>query len=178
MNYSQACAATAISIALLCESADARGLGTFVSGLIARGAVGAAVAGARAGAAQKTYTSNVLTVPQLVQCLKKADALDQDKDRLNQRKKELQGIGERLDREKLALEISGAQVNRASRVQVERFNASVDDFNGRAQLLKVQEDDFNAQVTQHNSTATSFNGECEKQYYADDMEAARKLAGI
>jgi hypothetical protein len=30
----------------------------------------------------------------------------------------------------------------------------------------------------HNDKANAFNGECAKNYYADDMEEARKRAGI
>jgi hypothetical protein len=165
------------------ETADAGGLGRFVSGLVARGIVRGAAQSRNSNAytpdvLSKTYTPNILTVDQLVRCLKKASALDQQSDQLEGKRIELQSAGKEIDQLKDQLDIKRAAVNRSSQVSVDRFNAEIDRYNVTADRLKSQEERFNVLVTFHNGNVTGFNAECGKQYYADDMESARKLAGI
>jgi hypothetical protein len=126
----------------------------------------------------KTYTPNVLTVDQLVQCLKKATALDQESDQLEGKRSELLSAGKEIDQVKGQLDIKRAALNRYSQVSVDRFNAEIDRYNVMANRLKSREERFNDLVSIHNSNATEFNAACAKQYYADDMETARRLAGI
>src|SRR4051812_8305168 len=75
--------------------ADARGLGRFASGL-ARGAIqGGAHAGVRY--AVKTYTADVMTVDQLVICLKRADALDGESEQIEVKRTALEAGSKELD---------------------------------------------------------------------------------
>jgi hypothetical protein len=180
-------AAAIASCTLVSGPADAGGLGKFVSGLVARGVVRGVVSGAArstpgntyaSGFSDKTYTPNVLTVDQLVQCLKTASALDQQSEVLEGKRSELQLAGREIDQLRAQLEMNPAAVIRSSQVSVDRFNAEVDRYNAIANRLKSKEADFNGLVSDHNSNVTGFNAACAKQYYADDMESARKLAGI
>jgi chromosome segregation ATPase len=167
-----------VFVALVClvaaESAYARGLGKFVGGLVARGVV----SGAARSMQSKTYSPDVLTVDQLVQCLRKASALDEESTQLEAKKSELQSASKDIENLKSRLEMKSAMVNRRIQSQVDSFNAEIDSYNVSAARLKSREDDFNRLVSFHNAIARGFNAECAKQYYADDMESARKLAGI
>jgi prefoldin subunit 5 len=165
------------------EAADAGSLGKFLSGLIARGVV-RGTAHSMDGSAytpnvpSKSYTPNVLTVDQLVRCLKEASMLDEQSDPLERKRTELQSAGKEVDQLKDQLDIKRAAVNRASQISVDRFNAEIDRYNATVNRLKSQEEHFNLLVSVHNGNVNRFNAECAKQYYADDMESARKLAGI
>ena len=84
------------------EAADAGSLGKFLSGLIARGVV-RGTAHSMDGSAytpnvpSKSYTPNVLTVDQLVRCLKEASMLDEQSDPLERKRTELQSAGKEVD---------------------------------------------------------------------------------
>jgi hypothetical protein len=164
------------------QVAEARGLGKFLGWLLARGAVSSAVHSLPQSKTYspdlKIYSPDILTVDQLMQCVKKASALDEESEYLRAKKSELQSIGNDVDARKGQLEMKGATVNRRSQLQVDGFNAEVDAYNAGAERLKAQEDNFNRLVTLHNAQANLFNADCAKKYYADDMESARKLAGI
>jgi hypothetical protein len=163
----------ALACLIAAEPADARGLGRFVSGLVTRGAVSSA-----ARRQSKTYTPDVLTVDQLVQCLTKANALDQESEQLEAKRGELEAAAKDMDYLKNRLDMRGSMINRRSQHQIDSFNAEVDSYNASAKRLTSREDDFNRLVSFHNASANSYNAECAKLYYADDMETARKLAGI
>jgi hypothetical protein len=107
----------------------------------------------------KTYTPDVLTVDQLVVCLKKAKILDEESDRLNAAKAELVSAGKQIDVRKSDLEIRGATVNRRSRYEVDRFNAELDRYNASADEPKSEKEKFNQLVAIHNTGATDFNTE-------------------
>jgi hypothetical protein len=164
------------------QVAEARGLGRFLGGFLARGAASAATRSLPQSPyslpQSKAYPSDVLTVDQLVQCLKKASSLDEEAEKLAAKKSELQSAGRDMDNRKSQLEMKSAIVNRRSQLQIDRFNAEVDTYNASAERLKAEEENFNRLVNFHNAIANSFNAECAKKYYADDMESARKLAGL
>src|SRR4051812_36191846 len=84
--------------------ADARGLGRLLGGMVARGAISSGAHAAASAVQAKSYTPNVLTVDQLVACLKKADALDRASEGLSERKAIIAAAGSVLDAEKSALE--------------------------------------------------------------------------
>ena len=159
------------------ECADARRIGRFVSGM-ARGAVHGGVEGAARSYATKVYGPDVLTVDQLVTCLKRANVLDEESEEIEGKRtslqdasKELDAFGERLERKRLTTDTR-------SQRQIDSFNADVDAFNASVRRVKAQQEEFNRQVNMHNVSANMFNASCGKKYYADDMEKAKGLAGL
>jgi len=154
-------------------------MGRFLSGLLTRGAVSATVHGLRdSNTLAKSYTPDILTVDQLVQCLKRATSLDQEFDGLESMRKELQISSDQIDPLKAQLEKKAAVVNRSNKVAVESFNVEIDRYNALEMNVRNRQELFNYSVNAHNISANSYNAACAKKYYADDMEQARKLAGI
>lgn len=161
------------------QTAKAGGLGKFVTALIARGAVSAGIRSAGSYAHTiKTYPPDTLTVDQLVTCLKKASGLDQESDRLEAERPTLVSLASEVNRLGDEIDQRRVYVNHYSQIDVDRFNHDVDHFNSLAADTKNRQLTFNSGVTSHNIKVEAFNAECAKRYYADDMEAARKLAGI
>src|SRR3982074_3264465 len=71
-------------VCTLCVSlpAEARGMGRFLGGLMARGAVSAAAhSGTTSSSSAKSYTPDALAVAHPAQCIRKASKLDEDSDR-------------------------------------------------------------------------------------------------
>jgi hypothetical protein len=179
------------------QAAHAGALGKFVSGLVGRGIAkeaaegigSAAVRGAArtvpylssapsTSAPSKLYTPNVLTVDQLVECLKKANTLDQDGDLLQKRSTEMHSARQQLDQFKSQLEVKRKAVNRNSKVSIDTFNAELKRHNAMVDDLNSLQDLFNRFVAFHNVNTSEYNTACAKHYYSDDMERARALAGI
>lgn len=134
------------------ETADARGMGRFVGGLVTRGAVSGVTRGM-----QKSYTPEILTVDQLVQCLKQASTLDQESERLELARKELQISSHQIDQLKAQLEKKGSVVNRSSREAVDNFNAEIDRYNALETNVRSRQNVFNSSANVHNISATSYN---------------------
>ncbi|MCX7310198.1 MAG: hypothetical protein NTV56_00355 [Alphaproteobacteria bacterium] len=160
-----------------CGTAEARGLGRFASGM-ARGAISnSAHAGVRSYVA-KNYTLDVLTVDQLVACLKRANSLDEESEELETSRVAVQIASKELDELGARIEQRGLTVDTRVKRQVDGFNADIEVYNATVQSHKARQAAFNKQVDLHNVGAALFNGNCAKKYYADDMENARKLAGL
>ena len=160
-----------------CVTAEARVLGRFASGM-ARGAISNSVhTGVRSYVA-KNYTSDVLTVDQLVACLKRANSLDEESEELETTRVALQPASKDLDDLRNRVEQGRLTVDTRVKRQVDGFNADIDAYNATIQNDKARNAAFNKQVDLHNIAAALFNGNCAKKYYADDMENARKLAGL
>ena len=153
-------------------SADARGGGRFLGGLLARGA-------ARAGVHSiptKSYTQDVLTVEQLASCIRKAGKLDEESDRLESVRALLQNDVSQVELSSSMIELQRSRVDTYSKVSVEAFNRSIDTHNKLVIAAKARQVDFNSAIDRHNSDANAYNGECAKKYYADDLADAQKLA--
>ena len=114
----------------------------------------------------------------LVQCLKKANGLDQESEQLDGKRSELKSSANEIDQLKSQIEMRCELVNRSNQASIDRFNADVDRYNTIADRLKREEDIFNGLVGTHNGHVNGYNVECAKNYYQDDMKSARKLAGI
>jgi hypothetical protein len=157
------------------HAAESRGLGKFLGRLLAREAVAGAM---RSSPQIKTNSSDTLTVNQLVRCLKKASALDEESEFIAAKRSELQSARKDMDARKSKLEMKGALLDLNSQLQVDDFSAEVDAHNASVERLKSHEDDFNRFVNLHNGLVNFFDAECAKRYFADDMATARKLAGL
>ena len=166
---------------LLCVScsADARGMGRFMGGLLARGAANAAVHSTTSSSSSvKSYTPDVLTVTQLAQCIKKASRLDEESDRLETSRTALQSSTSQVDMSLATIEQQRSRLDRSSRASVNSFNALIDRHNTLVTAAKTKQVDFNSAIDAHNSEVNVYNGDCAKKYYADDLTEAQKLAGI
>lgn len=65
-----------------------------------------------------------------------------------------------------------------SQADVNRFNNQVVRYNAAMSDGKSRQSEFNSFVSLHNTNVDTYNIECAKKYYADDMDIARKLAGF
>jgi hypothetical protein len=159
--------------------AQAGGMGRFLGSLLARGAVSAAVhSGTSSSSAAKSYTSDVLTVPQLALCIKRASRLDEDSDRLESGRTELSASTSAVDQSSAAIEQQRLSLDRTSKAAIGSFNALIDRHNALVSAAKSKQAEFNASIDLHNTDVNSYNGDCAKKYYADDLTEARKQAGL
>ena len=168
--------------------AESRGMGKFLGGMLARGAVSAAVhsgtsssssaSSSSSTSSAKTYPSDVLTVAQLAQCLKGAAKLDETNERLEVDRKALQSSVSDVDQSKAAIDQQRSSLNRQSKASVNAFNASVDRYNVLVAGAKTKQTDFNSAINAYNVEIDSHNNDCVKKYYASDLPDAKKLAGI
>jgi hypothetical protein len=172
-------AAIAILISGLClpTASEAGGMGKFLGGLLARGAVVAAVHAGSSSAA-KSYTPDVLTVPQLADCIKRASKLDGDGEQIESDRGALSQAISEVDQTSAAVDEQRSSVNHRSSASVNAFNDLVDRYNTLVADAKDRQSTFNAAVDAHNVDVDSYNGACAKKYYADDLGEAKKLSGI
>src|SRR5215211_6944441 len=120
MRWQFACIVSAIVVVSSFE-AEAGRLGRFTSGM-ARGAIqGTAHSGARSYAT-KSYTSEVLTVDQIVACLKKATSLDEESEQLEGKRAQLQAGSRDLDEIEKRIEARRNALNTRSQRDVDSFN--------------------------------------------------------
>lgn len=155
------------------DAADARGGGRFLGGLVARGAGSAVTHGMR-----KSYTPDTLTVDQLVSCLKRASALDQESEDIESKRSELKTAVDKIDAYKSELDTKQARLNRYSQRAIDDFNSAVQAYNAMVVNERNSQSSFNTAVNAHNVSADAYNASCAKKYFADDLEQARKLAGM
>jgi len=161
---------------------DAQARGRFLSGLLARGvAHGAAHAAGSASstaAPSKTYGPDVLTLEALADCISRADKLDKDSTFFETERALVQARFEQVDRSKNEIDRAEDALNRKSQVAIDRYNASVRRHNTMLADARALQTTFNQRVTTHNSDIESYNTACTKKYYADDLEAAKRIVGI
>src|SRR5262245_52544717 len=103
-----------VSSLIAVDAAEARGLGRFLSGLLSRGV-------ARTGFRvfiPKSYSPDVLTVNQLAQCLKKANALDQESQDIQVRRLGLTARDTEIDSLGTQIELKRAALNSYSQAAV------------------------------------------------------------
>jgi hypothetical protein len=181
MKASIAAFATVVCVLPLSTPSEAGGMGRFLGGLLARGAVAAAVhstSSSSSSSAVKSYTPDVLTVTQLADCMKQASKLDTDSDRIESDRTTLKQAQSDVDQSSASVEQQRSSVNTRSSVSVNAFNKLVDRHNGLVAGVKGRQVTFNTAVDAHNVEVNAYNGACAKKYYADDLGEAKKLAGI
>src|SRR5262249_48281866 len=139
--------------------AEARGRGRFVGGLVTRGSISAASHPTR----YKSYTPDVLTVDQLVVCLKKANGLDQESEQLDRQREKLTSIVSEVERLGSETERQRVSLNRYSQADVDRFNREVDHYNAIATNAKSFQSALNVLVSSHNMNVDDYNLECAKK---------------
>jgi hypothetical protein len=155
--------------------AEARGAGRFLGSLLARGAVSVAAHSGTTSYA-KSYSPDVLTVAQVAQCIRKAGKLDSDAERLEVVRTTVRSAVSGVDQSASALENQRARLDRSSKASVQAFNAAVDRHNKLIADAKARQTEFNSSIDGHNVEAETYNLECARKYYADDLSEAQKLA--
>lgn len=81
-----------------------------------------------------------------------------------------------IDLSSAAIELQRPRVDRYSQNSVDAFNVLIDHYNVLVTNGKAKQATFNSLVDAHNSEANSYNANCAKKYYADDLSDAQKLA--
>jgi hypothetical protein len=167
----------ALALGLIAAPLEARGMGRFLGGLLARGAASAAVHSGTGGRSYaKSYSPDVLTVTQLAQCIKKAGKLDQDSDQLEASRTTLRSATSGVERSSAMVEHQRGRVDQYSKASVEAFNTLIDRHNKLVIDAKARQSSFNLVIDGHNIEVNAYNSECTKKYYADDLQDAQKLA--
>jgi hypothetical protein len=167
---------------LLCAAnpADAAGVGRFLGSLLARGLVREAIVAGRSSAQPqylpKSYTSDVLTVEQLANCIKKAANLDGDSQQLEVLRTALLASKSEIDMSSAAVEFQRTHVDHYSQKSVNAFNALIDRHNTLVVNGKTKQASFNTLVDAFNIGVDAYNAGCVKKYYAEDLPDAQKLA--
>jgi hypothetical protein len=158
---------------------DAGGMGRFLGSLVARGAVRGAIIAGRSQSdtyAPKVYSADVLTVEQLALCIKQATKLDGDNDWLEIDRRALLASKSEIDASSAAIELQRPRVDHYSQQSINGFNALIDRYNALVTNGKVKQASFNALVDAFNVQVNTYNANCAKKYYADDLPDAQKLA--
>lgn len=161
-------------------TADAKG---FLSALVRGGVRTAAHGGVKAGvhsylAPTKTYGSDTLTVEQIEGCIKVAQALDQSSEKIDAAAMAINAEGVSIGRAQQLLSIEKDLVDRYSDASVNAFNRKLATMKTRINEHNANVDRRRAEQANHNARVSSYNAECAKKYYADDMEAARVKLGL
>ena len=147
--------------------------------MVARGVVRGAIVAGRSQSetyAPKVYGSDVLTVEQLALCIKQASKLDGDNERLEADRSTLLVSKSAIDASSMEVELQRPLVDHYSKRSVEAFNALIDRYNGLVTSRKAKQASFNAIVDTFDFQVNAYNAACVKQYYADDLPDAQKLA--
>jgi hypothetical protein len=152
------------------DEAEARRGGRFVSGM-ARGM-------AHSGIGSKTYGADVLTVPQLTDCVKRADNLDSESISIETNRTLVSAKVSQVDLLKSDLERLQITLDRYSQNAIDRFNAMVSNYNVLVGEARSTQASFNQHVQQHNESVNSYNALCAKRYYADDLKTAKRYIGL
>jgi hypothetical protein len=103
---------------------EARGLGHFLQGLLARGT--SAVQSLEKSHLEKSHKAEFLTVAQLAQCIKKAKKLDQDFDQLE------------IIRTALPASQSEADQSGSAKDKRDKFNSSLEMHNGEVNAFNAE----------------------------------------
>lgn len=179
----------AVSVALLVLGSGEAFAGGFLKGLVGRGTVRGAAAAARAtgpsspssaspSSPAKTYGPNILTVDQLAACLKTASGLDTSSQSIDTERAALEKRISDVDARRTRLEEAKRKIDRSSKSAIDRHNAAIASYNKLVNEAKAKQTAFNERVRTQNAKVDAYNGECAKQYYAEDLAAARAKANV
>jgi hypothetical protein len=170
---------------LTCDLAEAR-KGGFVSALIRGGAHAAGSASQSSGSSTgtststgtKTYGADTLTLAQLERCVGVAVELDQSSDTVDARAKTVETERSAVETVQSDLTAAQAKVDRRSKSSVDAFNRKLDALNARIEAHNVAVRAYKALEAGHNQKVTSYNADCARKYYADDMNAVKQKLGL
>jgi hypothetical protein len=172
----------AVAILLTCDFAEAR-KGGFVSALIRGGAhatasTSSSSAGTSSSTGTKTYGPDTLTLVQLERCVGVAVELDRSSDTVDTRIRTVEAEKSVIDTAQSDLSAAQARVDRRSPASVDAFNRKLDALNVRIEAHNVAVRAYKALEANHNQKVASYNADCARKYYADDMNAVRLKLGL
>ncbi|WP_315799616.1 hypothetical protein, partial [Bradyrhizobium sp. SZCCHNR1002] len=135
-------------------------------------------AGAHAYGGIKTYGSDTLTVEQIEKCIGIAQELDKSSDYLNALSDAINTESAAISRAQQLLAIQKDVVDRYSEASVNAYNAKLTLMRARIAKHNANVDRGQADQDGHNARVVSYNAECAKKYYADDMEVVKTKLGL
>jgi hypothetical protein len=167
-------------VAVLTTSSVEAKRGGFLSALFRNGAQTAARAGVHSYSAPaiKTYGPDVLTAEQIERCIKAATELDRNSEAVDAISNAINAEGAAISRAQQFLSLEKDLVDRYSDASVNAYNRKLAAMRTRINAHNANVDRGEAEQASHNSRVGSYNAECAKKYYADDMEAARVKLGL
>jgi hypothetical protein len=169
---------TTVAVIVGASPVDAKG---FLSGLLRGGVRSAARAGVHAGVqsyAPKTYGPDTMTVEQIEKCLGSAQELDKSSEHVDALTNAVDVESAAIARSQQFLSMEKDLVDRYSEASVNAYNRKLTAMRTRISAYNASVDRAKAEQTSHNARVVSYNAECAKKYYADDMEAARIKLGV
>jgi hypothetical protein len=174
------CIIVTIAFTFSTVPADAKG---FLSALLRGGTKTAARAGVQAGvhsyaAPTKTYGTDTLNVEQIEACIKAAQALDKSSGYVDAMANAINSEDGAISRAQQFLSIEKELVNSYSEASVNAYNKKLAAMRTRINAHNANVDRGQAEQASHNARVGSYNAECAKKYYADDMEAVRVKLGL
>jgi hypothetical protein len=175
MRWTFVLMAGAIGSLAAADFAEAR-KGGFVSSLIHGGVrTGAAPAGSGSASSYspKTYGSDTLTPAQLERCVSTAVTLDKSAEQTEETFRKVDAEKAAIEAAQARLSADQARVDRRSRAQVDAFNRKLEALNERINRHNAVIRSYKSVEATHNQKVPSYNGECAKKYYAEDMAAVK-----
>jgi hypothetical protein len=165
--------------------AVAAGRGGFLSAIVGRSAGYAAGSASKSSTgnatpsvAPKVYDAEHLTAQQLEQCVVQAKALDGtgssldvNADRLDRSSKEISAAQDELEAKR-------ASLKRTDPKQVAAFNQGIRNYNERVENQRTTVAAYKASESSFNEQVGTYNTNCAKKYYVDDMNAIRQKIGL
>ncbi len=175
-------ALAALTVIVLLASADfaeAR-RGGFVSSLIRGGARAAAHGSGGSGGVgtYKSYGPDVLTVTQIEACVKRASELDRSVGILEARTQQIEAESTAIDRTQAELQRAKLSVDTYSAASVNAYNAKLNQLRTRINVHNSNIPQAKFEQAAHNSAVASYNTDCAKKYYQDDMDSVKLKLGL
>jgi len=164
-----------VAVILSSIPADAR-RGGFLSALVRGSVQGAARSGGHSYA--KTYGPDTLTIDQIEKCIKFAQELDRSSEYLNAVAASINAESAAITQAQQFLSVEKDLVDRYSEASVNAYNNKLAAMRARISRHNASVDRGEGDQNAHNTRVLSYNAECAKKYYADDMEAARVMLGV
>jgi hypothetical protein len=169
---------TAVAVTVSASPVDAKG---FLSAMLRGGVRSAARVGAHAGVQSyvpKTYGSDTLTVEQIEKCLASAQELDRSSQQVDASANAVDTEAAAIASSQQSLSLEKDLVDRYSKASVNAYNKRLAAMGTRISAYNANVDRVKAEQASHNMRVVSYNAECAKKYYAEDMETARLKLNI
>ena len=163
------CAAFAWSIGL--QDAEARQRGQLLANMLSRGIE-------RPASGELRYTHGTLTAEQLAECLRGAKILDDRSEELEELRDKLAMRLPEVEASAAELERKKASLDRTGQSALESVKAAASDHDASVRHVEQIQTYVKGRATRHHGDLGRHKVECRKPYYADDLEAARKRAGL
>lgn len=154
------------------QDAEARQRGQLLANMVSRGIE------RPASGREVSYGPGTLTVEQLADCLMTAKILDDRSEELEELRDKLAIRLAEVDASSAELERKKASVDRTSQGALESFKAAASDHDAMVRQVERIQTYVEGRAVRHRADLDHHKVECGKPYYADDLEGARRRAGL